>query len=217
MRRPTRRTLIKGIAAGGASLGFAAPVGATSPTHCTLNWGAALSQRQGHGRPAVDVTQTVLNDVDSGFHGYWATTDYHRLLRAWPMDEGSYRVVASYNGRFHGVEGQRSPGQAGGAPLSGDERGSLHGGYAGTVDGSLLDDLDWPTRGFVGTYDYAGDVETGQRENAVDWTTVYFGEHRDFSFDWWGWIYEGGRCGTWVNAGGNEQGGPGNCGDVICG
>lgn len=207
--------MLKGIAVGGASLGFAAPVGASRADDCSLNWRRELSRRTGHGSPTISVTQEVVNDIDSGFHGYWAYDDYRRSIQAWEAGEGTFDAVVTYNGQFDGVAGQNSPGAEGGDALSGDEDGTLHGGYAATITGSLVDDPAWPTRGFVGTTDYEGDVEAGTRPGAVDWVSDVYFENASFAFDWWGWIYRGGRCGTWVNAVGAPDG-PGSCGDVIC-
>jgi len=215
MRLTNRRTVLKGIAAGGASLGFATPVSATPAERCSLNWRKELSQRKSNGRPAINATQEVLNDIDSGFNGFWASSEYRRVIQAWHVDEETFNAVVMYNGQFDGVEGQNSPGQEGGDPLSGDEAGTLHGGYAATIEGSLVDDPEWPMRGFVGTTDYEGDVQAGTRPGAVDWVSDIYFDDPSFSFDWWGWIYRGGRCGTWVNAV-EAPDGPGSCGDIIC-
>lgn len=115
-----------------------------------------------------------------------------------------------YDGHFDWVAGQSSPGVDGGEELTGDEDGTLHGGYVATVEGTLVEDPPWPTRGFVGTTDYEGDVETGTRGNAVGWVADVYFENSTFAFDWWGWIYEGGDCGTWVNAVDDDYG------DVHC-
>lgn len=177
---------------------------------CTLNWGRRLNAARCEGAPVIDATQRVVNDVDSGHHGYWAYDDYRRVIQAREVADGVYCAVVRYDGTFDGVAGQSSPGVDGGEPLSGDEDGTLHGGYAATVEGTLVDDPPWPRRGFVGTTDYEGDVETGARPGAVDWVSDVYFEESSFTFDWWGWIYRGGRCGTWVNAVDEE------CGDVLC-
>lgn len=209
-----RETLRRGaIASGGFIAGGSTLVGpavAQGNSDCTLRWGREVNSRTCDGDLVINVTQEVVNDIDSGHHGYWAYDHYRRRIQAWNVEEGPICATVIYNGEFDGVEGRPSPGEDGGEPLSGDEDGTLHGGYAATIDGTLVGDPDWPTRGFVGTFDYGGDVEDGTRPNAVDWSKVYFGENRGFSFDWWGWIYRGGRCGTWVNAVNKD------CGDVLC-
>lgn len=214
MSRYDRRTVLKGIAAGGV-LGLAGNASAGPPERCSLNWGRALSQRSTAGRPVINATQEVVNDIDSGFNGYWAYDDYRRLIRAWDAGDGTVNAVVMYNGQFDAVEGQNSPGREGGETLAGDEDGTLHGGYAATIEGTLVDDPEWPRFGFVGTTDYEGDVEDGTRPEAVDWVSDIYFEESTFAFDWWGWIYRGGACGTWVNAVGSPDG-PGSCGDIIC-
>lgn len=217
---PTRRSLLRGGATAGALAlaGAALPgtAGARGTGRCRLNWGEELAARRCDGDLVVNVTQAVVNDIDSGYHGYWAYDDYRRHLQAWQVGEDEYCAVVAYRGTFDAVEGQLSPGTGddGGEPLSGDERGRLLGGYAATIEGPFLDDPAWPTRGFVGTFDYEGDVQAGTRPGAVRWDYQYFDQTDPafaFSFDWWGWIYRGGRYGTWVNAVSE----PGHsCGDI---
>lgn len=208
MVAPNRRTVLRGLLAGGAAAGLGVPAAARSP--CSLNWRRELSQHEPAGSPTVNATQGVENDIDSGFNGYWAYLDYSRTLRLWETAPGTHQVVVTYHGQFDGVAGRPSPGENGGEPLSGDEDGPILGGYAAEVTGELRSDPAWPTHGHVGTYDYEGDVETGEIPGYVDWIAQYVEEGYGFSYDWWGWIYRGGRCGTWVNAQG------GSCGDVLC-
>lgn len=214
MSTHNRRTVLQGIATGSV-LGLASTVSASPPDRCSLNWGRTLGRRTGTGRPVIDATQEVVNDIDSGFNGFWAYDNYRRLIRAWDAGDGTFDAVVIYNGQFDGVAGQNSPGQDGGATLTGDEDGTMHGGYAATIEGTLVDDPDWPRFGFVGTTDYEGDVEAGTRPGAIDWVSDVYFEDSTFSFDWWGWIYRGGECGTWVNAVGSPDG-PGSCGDILC-
>jgi hypothetical protein len=86
----------------------------------------------------------------------------------------------------------------------------MKGGYTATIKGTLADDPEWPLRGSVGTVDYQGDVQAGTRPGAVDWVSDVYFPSAGFSFDWWGWIYHGGKCGTWVNASTKD------CGDIHC-
>lgn len=208
-----RETLRRGaVASGGLVLGGAQLAGSAAAQRggCRLNWGRELAARECDGELVVNVTQRVVNDVDSGNSGFWAYDDYRRLIRAWSVGDGTFCATVKYQGRFDAVEGRPSPGEDGGEPLTGEEEGRMQGGYAATIDGALVEDPDWPTRGFVGTTDYEGDVEAGTRPGAVDWVSDVYFEDATFSFDWWGWIYRGGRCGTWVNSVDED------CGDVRC-
>lgn len=213
MARPNRRTVLKSIAAGGASLGFASTVSA-KPDKCKLNWRKALSQRKPTGPPVVNVTQEVENDIDHGTNGYWAYLHYRRTIQVWEVDDG-HRAIVTYVGQFDGVEGAQS--YVEGEPLTGEEDGTIHGGYVADTTHELLDDPEWDTRGFVGTFDYGGDVEAGTRENPVRWQHRYFdipdglgGSVAGLSLPWWGWIYEAGDCGTLTVSS------DGRCGDIVC-
>jgi hypothetical protein len=141
---PTRRSVLqRGATAGAVVLaGTALPgtAAARGADGCTLNWGQALRTRRCDGDLTINATQAVVNDIDSGFHGYWAYDDYRRHIQAWAVADETYCAVVTYHGHFDAVEGQRSPGQgeAGGDALSGDERGTMQGGYAATVEGTLL-------------------------------------------------------------------------------
>ena len=175
-----------------------------------LNWGSQLNsaQCQGVGAPIVNVTQQVRNDVDSGFGGYWAFDDFSRKIQVWATSEADvYCATVSYQGQFSSdaFAGDTSPGTTG--ILTGDERGTFEGGYTGTITGTPLATPLWPTHGSVGTTDYMCDT-SGICPGYIDWVTQYFPVDT-FSYDFWGWIYHGGKYGTWVNAS------TGSSGDVI--
>lgn len=213
---PTRRSVLRHGATTGALLIGGATVPGTAaagpPERCSLNWGRELRASRCDGDLIINVTQEVVNDIDSGYHGHWAYVEYRRHIQAWQVADGEFCAVVTYHGQFDAVEGQLSPGygDAGGDELSGGEHGTMQGGYAATIEGHLQDDPDWPPRGFVGTTDYRGDVQAGDRPGAIDWTEVYF-PGGSFGYDWWGWIYHGGRCGTWVNSVDEEHD---SCGDI---
>jgi hypothetical protein len=77
---------------------------------------------------------------------------------------------------------------------------SFEGGFRAIIAGAFLSAPTAPTRGFIGTVDCA--KSTGFCLGRVmDWTTLYFAQPlSSFELVWWGWIYHGGDCGTWVNA-----------------
>lgn len=208
-----RRTVLKGIAAGGASLGIASPVSA-KPDKCKLNWRKELSQRKPKGPPVVNVTQEVVNDIDHGTNGYWAYLNYRRTIQVWEVDDG-HRAIVTYIGQFDGVEGALS--YVNGDTLSGEEDGTIHGGYVADIGGTFLEDPTWPTRGFVGTTDYEGVIDDdgdapygAENFDPVAWQDQYF-DVESFGLPWWGWIYRAGRCGTLTV----ETGGV-RCGDIVC-
>ncbi len=158
--------------------------------------------------PTVDVTQGVTNDVDSGVGGnYWAYDDYQRSIRVWEIEESWYAVV-QYNGQFETVAGT-SPNATG--TVGEGVTGTMQGGYVAYVSGDMLEQSGWPTQGYVGSFDYQGDPETGEIPGAVSWPTQYFDDDFVFEYAWWGWQYLP-VCesnGSWVNSQ------DGNAGDIV--
>jgi len=184
---------------------FAAPALAAPPT---LNWGSQVNagQCQTAGRPVVNVMYEVTDSVDSGVAGNnWAFENYNKQIQLWDQGGGVYCAVVSYLGHFAGVSGEQSPGNT--EPLDGDERGTFQGGYRGTITGDLLGEAAWPVRGRVGAIDYECDIG-GNCPGEVSWISQYFQPGAGFKYDWWGWVYHGGRYGTWVNSS------DGNAGDI---
>lgn len=176
-----------------------------------LNWEAQLkpSLCGASGKPIISVHQKVLNDVDSGTGGNnWAFDNYEREIKVWRLSSSTYCATVAYEGRFQGVAGEKSPGNT--AVLTGNERGSFEGGYRAIITGALLASPLWPTHGSVGTTDYKCKItdSAGACPGYVSWVNRYFSS-TGFDYSWWGWIYHGGRYGTWVNAV------SGNIGDIV--
>ena len=164
-----------------------------------LNWGSQTNANEcvTTGKPMVNVTQKVVNDVDSGVAGnYWAFDDFNRHIQMWAQTDGTYCAIVTYKGHFTAVAGQTTP--AGTGTLSGNEEGTIEGGYRASVTGTLLSSPLWDTRGSVGTTDYRCDI-SGNCPGAISWISQYFSRGNS-DLKWWGWIYHGGKNGTWVNA-----------------
>ncbi len=188
---------------------FLFPAGSALAAPPTLGWGAEVNAGRcdTSGRPVVNVVHKVTGSVDSGEAGnYWAYSRYNKRIQLWDQGEGVYCAVVGYLGRFSGVAGQQSPGNT--EPLDGDENGTFQGGYRAIVSGELLAQPGWPTRGQLGAFDYECDI-AGNCPGAVNWLAQYFESGYAFEYEWWGWIYRGGRHGTWVNSS------DGNAGDVV--
>ncbi|HEV8405792.1 MAG TPA: hypothetical protein VGQ13_07800 [Nitrososphaera sp.] len=181
-----------------------------------LDWGSKINVGQCDEtiKLVIDVSQKVLNDVDSGEAGNnWAFDNYNRQIQVWLQSDGTYCALVRYKGNFDGQENQQSPGTVSSPPgglLTGEEDGSFEGGYRAIIIGSLKTNPDWSTRGSVGTFNYNCDLITGICPGYENWVEKYFNPGYIFLFDWWGWIYHGGNCGTWVNSV------DGNSGDVLC-
>lgn len=168
----------------------------------TLNWGAQVNSAQCAkiGEPIINVMQKVVNDVDSGEGGnYWAFDTLIRRIQVWSTGiTDEYCATVSYQGKFAGQAGQNTPGNT--SVFTFNVSGTFEGGYRSTIfTGTLLSTPLWPTRGSVGTTDYQCDI-AGNCPGYVSWIDQYFSTTAGFDFAWWGWIYQGGKNGTWVNS-----------------
>ena len=82
----------------------------------------------------------------------------------------------------------------------------MHGGYPGTITGTLGSESEGPTQGVVGSYDY-GCNPSGSSCVYVSWISKYFNDGASFDYVVWEWIYRAGKNGTWINA---DSGSPGD-------
>lgn len=192
------------IAAGGflsllltSSLALAAP-------HVHLNWGSQINQSQCPSGPLViNVTQKVLNDVDSGICGNnWAFDDFVRQIKVVQTGSNLFCATVKYEGHFTTIAGS-SPGGSSACSstaLGDGVTGTFEGGYISTIfGGTLLSSPAARTKGNIGTFDYNCD-ENGNCPGYVSWTTLYFSSTSGFDYAWWGWVYHAGNNGSWVNA-----------------
>jgi hypothetical protein len=186
------------------------------------------------GNLLVNVTEKVVHDADSGQAGnYWALDAFTRTIKVWNLGSDSYCAVVTYNGTFAAQAGQKSPGTVGnnGGILTGDEVGTIKGGYVAQITGPLdvTDPANWPLAGKVNQgnpVDYQcvilpdGSLQQPACPGAIDWTTKYFDTTNNFTFneDPWGWTYVGHDCcipdagkadGVWHNFS------TGNSGDIL--
>jgi hypothetical protein len=189
-----------------------------------------------NGNLLVNVTEKVKNDADSGQAGnYWGFDTFTRTIKVWNLGSDTYCATVVYSGTFAALAGQKSPGSTSttGGILTGDEVGTINGGYVAQITGPLdvTDPTNWPLTGKVnhgGVVDYQciinpdGTLAVDPCPGAVDWTTKYFDTaNSGFTFgeNPWGWTYVGrdkqgssdaGRAdGVWVNAS------TGNSGDIL--
>lgn len=151
----------------------------------------------------------VTNDEDSGNVGYWALDNYTKHVQVWENSAGTqFYVAGTYHGTWQTFSGASSPENGTTEPSNG--KGSITGGYIGTLAGSMLASPTEPTHGSVGTYDFGGtrsDILLGTYGNgqtgptSVDWLGFYFtsGTISTFNYDW-GWRYTGNTTsGPWCN------------------
>ncbi len=187
-------------------------VGATASATPSLIKGQQLngSKCEEPGKLAINVTQDIINDIDSGVGGnYWAVDSLNRQIQVWKTGtDGSFDVfcaLVKYQGSFVTVAGL-SP--AGLTTIFAGIEGTFDGGYRATVKGILIDPPTSDTRGNIGKFNYGCDPSTGICANYVSWLDKYFQTVDSFTYEWWGWIYRAGSNGKWVNSS------EGNSGDI---
>ena len=166
-----------------------------------LNWGSQLNGGEcGPGKLVVNITYGVTNDVDSGVAGNnWAVDNYNKHIQIWQLGDGSFCAIGRYMGDFVTMTG-RSPGN--GSEISSGITGTFEGGWRGTISGALLASPAFKTKGNIGTFDY----ELGVAPLNV--LATYFEPGYGFTYAFWGWIYNAGDNGKWINAD------TGNSGDI---
>ncbi len=164
------------------------------------------------GNPVINVMQRVQNDADSGVAGnYWAFDYYVRRITVWATPtQNTYCAIVRYEGNFYAVPGQIGPGNIPpGARIDTSTNEPVHGimsgGRRATITGTLLTTSAWPTHGSVGTTNYQCDI-TGNCPGRLKWQDKYFNAEYSYSDVWWGWKYNAGSHGTWINASSGNSG-----------
>ncbi|TBR26429.1 MAG: hypothetical protein EPO63_00200 [Candidatus Nitrosotenuis sp.] len=144
----------------------------------------------------IQVTQKVLNSVDSGVAGNnWAQDSYIRHIQVWQLSDGSFCAILKYEGHFVTFSG---PSPAGTSTVDAGVKGTFDGGYVTTnFTGTLSPTV--PTHGSIGSFDYQCDV-SGNCPGFVNWIDLYFADTDGFDLTWWGWKYHAGKHGSWVNS-----------------
>ena len=151
------------------------------------------------GTPVLRISHDVVNGIDSGFYGYWAYNNYGRYIKVYDHGDNTYCAIAVYNGEYDAVENLLSPGE--GEVLDGDEDGRFRGGYWATIQGTLKETPDYPTAGYIGTFDAGCDIVAGPSScTNWNWVDAYFESGSSFSYGWWGWVYRSPAHNWWINA-----------------
>jgi hypothetical protein len=158
------------------------------------------------GAPVINITQKILNTVDSGEGGNnWAFDDLNRQIKVYKQSNNSYCVLMDNEGKFDSQAGQQSPGNTN--LLTGKEDGTFKGGYRATIVGSPKENPELSTKGSIGTVDYDCDL-SGNCPGYFNWADKYFSPGYIFSYEWWGWKYKYKNY-SWINSS------DGNSGDII--
>jgi len=176
-----------------------------------LNYQEQLAKKQCEqsGKQIINITQRVLNSVDSGEGGNnWAFDNYNRQIKVYKQSENTFCALVTYEGKFDSQADQKSPGNTG--ILTGKEDGTFKGGYRATIKGSMIEDPEAALKGNIGTVDYQCDI-SGNCPGAYNWMTKYFNTSATgftSNLDWWGWTYKY-KNKSWINSS------EGNSGDII--
>ncbi len=121
-----------------------------------------------------------------------------------------YCATVVYDGNAYTIPGQIGPGNTPAGALintASDQpvRADMSGGYRTTFKGTLSSSPAWSTHGSVGTTNYQCDIKANC-PGRVDWIGQYFPGYTNFDQPWWGWRYNAGSHGTWINAIGGNTG-----------
>ena len=170
-----------------------------APTPCTTGLGSPL---------LVDHTQQISNDPDSSVPGPdWAHDTFSRHIQIW--QEGSvYCAEADDSGTFTSIGGANGISPQSGAALPEIVTGSFTGSTHGEITGGTFNASNNPS-----DIDCSTDPTTCSNGLTSYWVSSYFGNSGSYDYgsrsDGWGWTYNGGANGTWVNAS------SGNSGDIL--
>lgn len=187
---------------GGTRNGTWSTTSGAAHVNVVVDWGQQLAASTCVGKtgaPVINVTEKIQNDADSGMAGnYWALDTINRHIQVWSVGSNTYCALVTYEGTFNAQQGQTGPGGTG--QIGSGVTGTFKGGYHTTnFTGTLLAPTLWKTKGSVGTVDYQCNL-SGTCLGAIDWTTKYFTGVSNFDLSWWGWLYDAGTHGTWVNS-----------------
>ncbi len=153
------------------------------------NFGQNLNSNQCNttGKPIINVTYKVVNNVDSGFHGDWAIDNYNKSIKVWNQGEKKYCGIVKYEGQFV-TTGLLSP--QNGNYLGAGIKGTFEGGYQANFNGTFTPTIK--TNGNLPLVDYL--------IGGFDWVSKYFTGNTEFIQSYWAWNYHAGNNGSWVNA-----------------
>ena len=146
-------------------------------------------------REIVDVSFVLTNYGDAGYAGLWALDTVNRHLRIWRHSDGTYCAQVSDDGsRFTTVAG---PAPVGDSYVTGGITGTFDGGYVTTqIHGKFTP--RYPTHGKLGTFDAKCDLDFNCPGKRPSWLS-YFTRPVANEFASWGWLYDAGAHGTWLD------------------
>lgn len=176
--------------------GVASAVARPRPTLDRASLGPqACTPHGSNARQVVDVTFVLTNYGDAGYSGLWALDTVNRHLRIWRHQDGTYCAQIQDDGsRFTTLAG---PAPVGGSYVDGGITGTFDGGYVTTqIVGKFTP--RYPTHGKLGTFDAKCDRDFNCPGKRPSWLS-YFTKPVANEFAFWGWLYDAGAHGTWLD------------------
>jgi hypothetical protein len=158
--------------------------------------GAAECTPSGSGaRQVVDVTFHLTNYADAGYAAQWAIDRVNRHLRIWRHSDGTYCAQIDDGGSTFVTRAGPSP--TGAVFIPSGITGTFRGGYI-TADIVGKFRPAYPTHGDLGTFDTKCDLDFVCPGKHPSWLSYFTGATGD-AFVHWGWLYDAGAHGTWLD------------------
>jgi hypothetical protein len=175
------------IAAGSLTPRFPLDTDSISAAQCTPAGSGA--------RMIVDVTYRLNNWADAGYATQWAIDTVNRHLRIWRHSDGTYCAQIDDEGSTFVTRAGPSP--SGTTFIPSGITGTFRGGYV-TLDIVGRFKPTYPTHGNLGAFDAECDVDFDCPGSHPSWLS-YFNHATAQQFAHWGWLYDAGKYGTWLD------------------
>lgn len=172
---------------------FAAPI----PAAAAGNYVVTINDCT-NGTLVANVNQNFMNDADSAVGGgYWAIDKYTKNMKVYDLGNGTFCLVAVYDGTFKTLAGDSPQGTG---TVSASVTGKMNGGYAYLITNATFSLGSFPD------VDLQGD--TSGNHNSFDTLGAFFSSYHASGYIYWGWVYSTCGNGTWGNVD------TGNFGDI---
>jgi hypothetical protein len=174
-----------------------AAVAETTPRLDTRELSAEQCTPAGSGaRLVVDVTFVLDNYADSGYADEWAIDTVHRHLRIWRHSDKTFCAQITDDGSTFVTRAGPSP--TGSGSVQAGVTGTFSGGYiTSDIVGRFA--ASFPKKGNLGSFDAKCDPTFTCSGHYPTWLS-YFEKPTADAFSKWGWIYDAGKYGVWVDS-----------------
>ena len=172
---------------------------ATTPHLNTSELSSAQCTPAGSGaKLVVDVTFILDNYADSGYADEWAIDTVHRHLRIWRHSDGTFCAQIADDGSTFVTRAGPSP--TGDGAVQSGVTGTFNGGYiTSDIVGKFAPRVPQGAKGNLGTFDAKCNATFTCSGTYPTWLS-YFKNPKANAFSKWGWIYDAGKNGVWVDS-----------------